>query len=77
MYEFGALVGRGGRVISPGLHKAGQVSTAVGVVFVNVGTLLLTLSQLLSSQGAIGGNPNFLNDALNEYLVKANIHVKP
>lgn len=65
LYDFGSLVSRGGRVVSPGLNRAGQISTAVGVVFVNIGTLLLTLSQLLSGHGAIGGNPNFLNDALN------------
>lgn len=66
--DVGSLIGRGGRAISPGLGKAGKISTAVGVVFINIGTLLLTLSQLLSSQGAIGGNPNFLNDALSSYL---------
>lgn len=74
--DLGYWIGRGGRAISPALGKAGHVSTAIGVVFLNIGALLLTLSQILSSQGAIGGNPNFLNEALSAYLAAANLNVQ-
>ena len=70
LYDLGNIISKGGRGISPNLMRAGQISTSIGVIFINFGTLMISLAQLLSNRGAIGGNPNFLNELLSEYLVK-------
>jgi len=70
LYELGRLVNRGGQAISPALEKAGNVSISVGIALINIGTLLKASSRALSKRGTIGGNPNFINEAVATMLLK-------
>lgn len=70
LYELGKLINRGGQAISPGLDKAGNVSISAGIAMINIGNVLKASSQALSKDGPIGGNPNFLNEAVAKMLLK-------
>lgn len=70
LYELGKIVNRGGQAVSPGLAKAGKFSTSAGIALINIGTLLNASSQVLSKEGSIGGNPNFLNEAVAKMLLR-------
>lgn len=70
LYELGKLVNRGGQAVSPGLEKAGIISTSAGIALINVGSLLTASSRALSKEGPIGGNPNFINEAVAGMLLR-------